>query len=305
MLSDNFVATRESSLDVLPAARPAGLAHAASALTAVMAAADPPAGAPLNAVARPQSLANETYRQLLLQLDMGVWKPGAKLPPEKALADSLGVSRPIVREALARLKADGRIESRQGSGAFVAERNKIAAFRLQSGPVASTYDQSDVQPASAVEIADAAERELLELRQIVEAGAAELAAQRRTDADLVAIRSALADMGEALATRADGSDADDRFHNAIAAATHNAQITRFVEFLGAQFSASRKVTWDHTGYAVGIAEVGHADHNAILQAIESADAAAARSLAQAHVQRALDRVLTRMAARAATPSHGA
>lgn len=120
-----------------------------------------------------------------------------------------------------------------------------------------------------------------------------------------AIRAALADMGEALATGADGSDADDRFHNAIAAATHNRQITRFVEFLGAQFSASRKATWDRTGYAVGITEVGHGDHAAILQAIESADAAQAKALAQAHVQRALDRVLVRLSGRAATTSQGA
>lgn len=62
------------------------------------------------------------------------------------------------------------------------------------------------------------------------------------------------------------------FTTVIAAAPHNTQITRFVEFLGAQFSASRKVTWDHTGYAVGIAEVGQADHAAILRAIEAGDA---------------------------------
>ncbi len=306
MLSDNLSTAKDASLDIAQGVRSSALTHAARALTAALdAATGEITGAALNTVARPQSLADEAHRQLLLQLDMGLWKVGSKLPPEKALADSLGVSRPIVREALARLKADGRIESRQGSGAFVAERNKIAAFRLQSGLPESATERGDLQSGTAAEVADTAERELLELRQIVEAGAAELAAQRRTDADLVAIRTALADMGEALATGADGSDADDRFHNAIAAATHNRQITRFVEFLGAQFSASRKATWDRTGYAVGITEVGHGDHAAILQAIESADAAQAKALAQAHVQRALDRVLARLAVRATNSSQGA
>ena len=143
-----------------------GLAHAVDAL---------------NAVTRPQSLADEAHRQLLLQLEMNLWRAGDKLPPEKALAESLGVSRPIVREALARLKADGRIESRQGSGAFVAERNKIAAFRFAESRSVNSNGNPTAQEA---DHNDAAEREMLELRQIVESGAAELAAMRRNDADI-------------------------------------------------------------------------------------------------------------------------
>ena len=226
MLSDNFVFER-------------GLIHAAEALGG---------HAPLNAVARPQSLADEAYRQLLMQLELGLWQVGSKLPPEMALADSLGVSRPVVREALARLKADGRIETRQGSGAVVADRNKIAAFRFAK----SVATGATVLAADA---ADIAEREMLELRQIVESGAAGLAALRRTDADVAAIRAAVDAMDGALEKKSDGSDVDDTFHNAIAAATHNAQITKFVEFVGAQFSASRKATWDRTGYGVGVTEV--------------------------------------------------
>ena len=269
MLSDNFVFER-------------GLIHAGEAFSGQ---------APLNAVPRPQSLADEAYRQLLMQLEMGLWQVGSKLPPELALADSLGVSRPVVREALARLKADGRIETRQGSGAVVSDRNKIAAFR---------FAKSGANGASVREIdaADIAEREMLELRQIVESGAAELAARRRTDTDIVAIRTAVDAMDGALDKRSDGSDVDDAFHNAIAAATHNAQLTKFVEFVGAQFSASRKATWDMTGYGVGITEVGQDDHRAILNAIGSGDAAKAKRLSHAHVQRAIDRVNRRIDERA-------
>ena len=267
MLSDNFVFER-------------GLIHAADALSGS-------SRAPLNTVARPQSLADETYRQLLMQLEMGLWAVGSKLPPEMALAESLGVSRPVVREALARLKADGRIETRQGSGAVVADRNKIAAFRFaKSGGV----EEADA--------ADIGEREMLELRQIVESAAAELAALRRTDADVAAIRAAVDAMDGAVETKSDGSDVDDAFHNAIAAATHNSQLTKFVEFVGAQFSASRKATWDQTGYGVGITAVGQDDHRAILKAIDGADATKAKRLSHAHVQRAIDRVNRRINERA-------
>ena len=278
MLSDNFVFER-------------GLIHAADAL---IGSARVPlvSSVPLNTVARPQSLADEAYRQLLMQLEMGLWAVGSKLPPEMALAESLGVSRPVVREALARLKADGRIETRQGSGAIVADRNKIAAFRFAKSGGA---EQADV-----VDAADRAEREMLELRQIVESGAAELAAKRRTDTDIAAIRAAVDTMDGALQKQSDGSDVDDAFHNAIAAATHNTQITKFVEFVGAQFSASRKATWDKAGYGVGITEVGQDDHRAILKAIDNGDASKAKRLSHAHVQRAIDRVNRRIDERTTT-----
>lgn len=267
------------------------LAHASNALRTPEAGGDSSA---LNAVARPQSLADEAHRQLLLQLEMNLWRVGDKLPPEKALAESLGVSRPVVREALARLKADGRIDTRQGAGAFVADRNKIAAFRF-----AKTRSGTGTvgTPAQDADTSDTAEREMLELRQIVESGAAELAAMRRNEADIVAIRVAVDAMDGALAARGDGSDVDDAFHNAIAAATHNGQLTKFVEFVGAQFSASRKATWDKTGYGVGITEIGQVDHHAMLKAIEAGDASKAKRLAHAHVQRAIDRVLSRIDAR--------
>lgn len=236
----------------------------------------------LNAIDRPSSLANEAYQRLSLQLDLSVWKVGEKLPTEMALAESLGVSRPVIREALARLRADGRIETRQGAGAFVADRNKIAAFRM----AAPSKHQSAAQ----------AEREVLELRQIVEAGAAELAAQRRNDEDVRAIRTALEGMHTALQQRTDGSVHDDAFHSAIARASHNSQIAKFVEFLGAQFSESRKATWDDIGYGVGIATVGQSDHAAIYKAIVAGDGAKAKRISYSHVQRAIDRIDQRVEA---------
>jgi GntR family transcriptional regulator, transcriptional repressor for pyruvate dehydrogenase complex len=232
------------------------------------------------ALNRPASLADEAYHRLLLQLDMNLWTVGAKLPTEKALGESLGVSRAVVREALARLRADGRIETRQGSGAFVADRTKIAAFRTERSA-------SDIDPLQQ-------ELEILELRQIVEAGAAEIAATRRTKDDLKSIRAALEAMHGSLTQRTDGSMHDDAFHNAIASASHNSQIANFVQFLGAQFSDSRKATWDDIGYGIGIAAVGQSDHAAIYKAIEAQEGAKAKRLSHAHVQRAIDRVLLRI-----------
>jgi GntR family transcriptional regulator, transcriptional repressor for pyruvate dehydrogenase complex len=258
-----------------------GLKHAARALADVGLAANPSSS--MQSIDRPNSLSDEAYQRLVLQLDMKLWSVGEKLPTEKALGESLGVSRPVIREALARLRADGRIETRQGAGAFVADRTKLAAFRVDA-------QRDDQTPAQT-------EREILELRQIVEAGAAELAALRRTDDDLAAIRTALEGMLAALETRSDGSEHDDAFHSAIAHASHNAQIAKFVEFLGAQFSDSRKATWDDIGYGVGIASVGQSDHAAIYKSIVAGDGAKAKRISHSHVQRAIDRIDQRVSDR--------
>ena len=85
------------------------------------------------------------------------------------LADQFAVSRAVVREAIARLKADGYVETRQGR-AFVSSQAGYGSFRLQEDAVPATCHA----------------RNVFELRYVVELGCAELAAKRRTAADLMA-----------------------------------------------------------------------------------------------------------------------
>ena len=89
----------------------------------------------------------------------GAYAPGARLPTEMALAAEFGVSRAVVREAVARLKADGLVASRQGSGMSVAARPDSGSFKLAPGTPAGE-----------------ALSHIFELRALVETGAAELAA---------------------------------------------------------------------------------------------------------------------------------
>ena len=81
---------------------------------------------------------------------------------------------------------------------------------------------------------------------MIEATVAELAARRRTDEDIAAMRDCLRRMDEALAAETDGPEIDDDFHLAIAAATHNQYVLRLSEFLGRQFSESRRMAWSIT-----------------------------------------------------------
>lgn len=226
--------------------------------------------APFPSLARPERLSDKVVTAIRARILDGAMPPGARLPSENDLSHQLGVSRPIVREGLARLKADGLLESRQGSGIFVAAEPGAAAFKLVEDRAAA--------------IAPRELRDIFELRAIVEVSAAELAAERRTDADLARMRRAIADMDRAIAEERDGSAADAAFHAAIAAATRNASLARFITFLGHSFADSRKPSWTAAGRAAGKAQAAQAEHAEIIDAITARDPERAAAAARRHLE---------------------
>lgn len=116
------------------------------------------------------------------------------------MADRFGVSRTVIREVVSRLKSEGLVESRQGSGVFVREEN------------------TDVlRSASTSNIMDSAKSllQVVELRSGAGSEIAALAAKRRSAAQLVAIREALAQIDSDVAAGGDGVDADIGFHRSV------------------------------------------------------------------------------------------
>ena len=122
-------------------------------------------------IKREPLLAERMAEQLRREIADGQLKPGSKLPTERVLSEAYGVSRPIVREALGRLKHDGLVTSRQGSGAFVAD-SPSPSLRF-----------STISPDNAEEI-----RNIVELLIPVRVAAAGYAAVRRTAAQMKEIR---------------------------------------------------------------------------------------------------------------------
>jgi GntR family transcriptional repressor for pyruvate dehydrogenase complex len=225
----------------------------------------------LSRINRPPRLSEEVSTELGARIQRGDYAPGAQLPTEKVLSETFGVSRAVVREAIARLKADGMIETRQGSGAFVAENPKSLNFRFSVD-------------------GDTALLHIFELRTMVESTVAELAARRRNDADVAAMRECLRRMEDALAGETDGSEADDDFHLAIAAATHNQYVLRLSEFLGRQFSESRRMAWIDHPRGMESPREAQREHFRLLDAIAAGDPAAARQAAHVHLRGAAERV---------------
>lgn len=222
-----------------------------------------------------ESLTDRLYERLEEQIRSGALVPGSRLPSQKDVAADESVSRTVVREAFARLAAQGLTFSRQGSGVFVAEDARYRAFQV-------TRDEL-------TELADVIR--LLEIRLAIETEMAAMAASRRTTADIVAIRAALDQMAELSGDAEASARADTEFHLAIARATQNDYYVRIIDFLGVRLVPSRTLylrdasAEQHRSYSMLI----HDEHDDIFDAIVRMDPTSARECARRHMQESLNR----------------
>jgi len=230
------------------------------------AAAGPPVSAAVGPLAA-QSLAHALTERLGAEIVSGRLAPGARLPTEQELIASAGVSRTVVREAIAALRAEGLVVTRQGAGAFVAEGSR-RPFRIEAA------DLSSLPEVLAV----------MELRTGIEVEAAGLAAERAGAADVRAIAAAYDAIGAAIARHDAAIEEDFAFHRAIALATGNPQFSRFLEYLG-RFIIPRQTIRVATGAAERIAYLRtfQKEHLAILKAIRAKSVLRARTAMRAHL----------------------
>jgi GntR family transcriptional repressor for pyruvate dehydrogenase complex len=221
-----------------------------------------------------RALSDTVAQQLLKQIDKGTFARGAKLPTEAVLAQQFGVSRTVIREALSRLKNEGVVEPRQGSGVYVAGHGTIRPLRID-------YAEA-VEPGSVVQI--------LALRRAIEAEVASEAALRRSDDDMAAIDAALARIAEAVADGEDGVAEDVAFHRAIAAATGNPYFLKTLTFLNQYLEAGTVVTRSNEALREDFSRQVLEEHAAIAAAIRAGDPMAARNAAQTHLYNAARRL---------------
>jgi DNA-binding FadR family transcriptional regulator len=199
--------------------------------------------------------------------------PGAQLPTEQALAQTFGVSRNVIREAIARLRSEGRVWSQQGRGAFVSDSPNSTVL---------TIDHQGLESADAF-------RSLFELRGILEVQAAALAADRRTDEDIGAMRRAHAAMAGAPYGSIAWLKADLEVHRTIAVATGNSYMVQFLKFVSEQVRESILASGNkHT--SDDVAQITLDEHKRILDAIEAGDGAAAQDAMRLHLIGAAERV---------------
>ncbi len=227
----------------------------------------------LDKVNRGPHLSTLVASSITREIAQGRLKPGDQLPPEQALAQTFGVSRNVVREAIARLRSEGRIWSQQGRGAFVADAPNATVL---------TLDSNALQQATAF-------RSLFELRGILEVKAAALAAGRRTAEDLAAMHAALQTMRNVPYGSVTWLKTDLEFHRTVAAATGNAYMEQFLVFVSERVRDSILAAGNQQK-SDDMADITMGEHARILEAIEAGDAAAAERAMQQHLTGAARRV---------------
>ena len=227
------------------------------------------AGPVLRPVIPPRNLTREIAERIADHIASAKLLPGARLPTEQEMVAAMGVSRTVVREAVAALRADGLVVTRQGAGAFVAPDAERRPFRLAL----------DGLPSIAEVL------EIMELRASVEVEAAGLAAGRGTAMARRRVGQALGAINAALDRGESAIDEDFAFHRAIAAATGNPQFPHFLEYLG-RFIIPRqsiRVAAHRPEGQRAYLETFQREHVLIFAAISAGDAAAAREAMRQHL----------------------
>ncbi|MGE3290897.1 MAG: FadR/GntR family transcriptional regulator [Geminicoccaceae bacterium] len=227
-------------------------------------------------MARRKSLSTIVADDLAEKIRSGLLQPGAQLATEAELCAEYNVSRTVVREAVARLRSQGMVIPHQGRGMFVSEAPMPRRFSIPD-------EALETLPETIA---------LLELRLSVEVEAAGLCAERRTDTEARELRALMEQVDarhEPPATVQIHYDYD--FHLAIAKATRNGFIYRFLEYLRPlivpRFQLGHVVTPElKEAYYTRI----HSEHCGIVDAIDRRDEQAARGAMREHLHNSLERI---------------
>jgi GntR family transcriptional regulator, transcriptional repressor for pyruvate dehydrogenase complex len=216
----------------------------------------------------PRSLTHALVERLSADIISGKLAPGSRLPTEQEMIVSTGVSRTVVREAVAALRAQGLVLTRQGVGAFVAESGR-RPFQIEPAELTSLREVLAV----------------MELRTGVEIEAAGLAAERASLDQARRISDAYEAIEAAIGRGESAVDQDFAFHCRIAEGTGNAQFPRFLDYLG-RFIIPRQTVRSAAGSPAtrrAYLETIQKEHRAIVQAVRGHAVQRARAAMRTHL----------------------
>jgi len=219
------------------------------------------------------NLVDRVFEQLRERILSGDYAAGSRLPGEHELSAAMGVSRPVVRDALGRLRDGGMVYSRQGAGTFVAVQ-ETPSSALSYSPVKTI---ADIQRC-------------YEFRLTIEPFAAFFAAQRRDDAAIAKIGTALAELRDATRHQLHRTDADFQFHRAVTEAANNHYYTASIDALKQHIAVGMHLHGlSLMGPRIKLERVFD-EHNAIYEAVARGDAETARDSMRAHLEGSRDRL---------------
>ena len=210
-----------------------------------------------------QRVTESVAEELLSLIGREQFAPGHRLPPERQLAEQMGVSRASLRDALARLEVLGHLGVRQGDGIYVAQPSATHLCLPFQGVLSRA-------PQSA--------RDLLAFRQLIEPEVAALAASRASPAQLEALQLNLARQQRAAQRGHRLTDEDLQFHALIAQMAGNEVVVLVLDTLRGLLRQLRErvLAGDQPGVTI-------AQHQAVAQAIAAKSPAQARQAMALHL----------------------
>lgn len=223
-------------------------------------------------IKRNEHLPSRIYAHFSELIQQGDIKPGDKLPTEHAMAKNFGVSRTVIREAIAQLRNEGLIDTKQGVGAFVTERT-LRHIRLNDAAHMETHQF----------------RDLFQLRVALEIEAAGLAAMNRSTTHLRKLDDASARLAKPEDWANSSVAADLEFHQIVAEATGNPYFTQFIGAIADRISHVILLARGNIQHDDIIA-LTLGEHNELRDAIAAKDPTAARAAMRRHLTGAAERV---------------
>lgn len=219
---------------------------------------------------KPKKIYEQVAEALHEKVRSGVLKPGDKLDSVEMLAENFKVGRSAVREALSALRALGIIEMRQGEGTYVKqfEPNDLR-FPLS---IAMLMNSKDVM-------------NLLEVRKIIEIGAAATAARKRTAENLIMMEKALEEMRMEHGNEELGERSDLKFHLAVASSTQNTILVKLLTDISVLMGETMKETrriWFFSRETTK--EKLHEEHLAVYRAVFAQDVEGAKRAMGNHLE---------------------
>ena len=217
-------------------------------------------------------LAAQTYGKLLQAIRMGEYSDRTRLPSEAEMASLFGVSRPVLRQALKRMRSEGIISSTRGSGNFVTQKRDATI---------SFVPLSNIQDV----------QRCLEFRCVLESEASATAARRRTAENLDVIESAMQHYQELNVAGEDAAIADFEFHFAVIQAANNQYYLQTMKALRDEIIFSINLIRSLAANA-GSARLSKImnEHQRIIEAIRNSDPDAARQATSVHLQAGIKRL---------------
>ncbi|WP_026615732.1 FadR/GntR family transcriptional regulator [Ensifer aridi] len=231
-------------------------------------------------IERKPKLSERVASAIRQQVLKGEIPPGEKLPTESRMSEFFGVSRTVVREAIATLAADGLVEARQGAGVFVKDHPTLA-FGSISLDVGNKISHA---------------LNVIEVRMGLEIESAGLAALRRNAAQEAQIQEAFFEFDRLLERGEATGKSDFAFHRAIAAATNNPYYVEVLDALGTRAIPCDIASPWGTDSVLSreYQESLQREHLAILKAISASDPEAARAAMRAHLTASQERYRARL-----------